>query len=75
LERARPINPSRSGRWQFGSDQVDHDIDIAADGFGIGTGLMRGVCQGAGDFSLKAPQTNVETSLKEVGPVVWVLAV
>lgn len=49
----------RTGR----SDQIDDDVDIAACGLGIRTGLMRGVHQRLGDFAVGAGQADIQARL------------
>jgi hypothetical protein len=49
--------------------QVDHDVDVAACGFGIRARLMRGIHQGLDYVALDAWHPDVETSLEEIGSV------
>jgi hypothetical protein len=44
---------------------VDCNVDVAARGFGIQTGLVRGVDQGLGDFVRQTGQADVEASLEK----------
>ena len=51
------------------SDEVDHDVDVAARGIGIRARLMGGLHQGLSYVALEAWQPDIETSLEKVSSV------
>ena len=66
--------PGVSGRLLFFCqfvvlNQVDDYVDVAASGFGVGTGLVCGIYDGLGNVGCQAGQAYVEARLEEVGAV------
>lgn len=43
-------------------NQVDHDVDVTACGFGIRADLVRGVHDGLGHLAFQTRQADIETS-------------
>ena len=58
-ERRRKGNAS-------GSDHRDHDVDVAAQSFGIGTGLVRGIGERLGDFAVQTGKADIQPRLEEI---------
>src|SRR5690242_5067135 len=52
------------------SDQCDRDVDVAANGLGIGTGLMRIIDDAARDLGIEARQADIEACPERIGAVV-----